>query len=27
MAKEQVKNNFKWTPRKVINRLGKEINN
>jgi len=27
MSKEQVKNNIKWTPRKFINRLGKEINN
>jgi len=27
MYKEQVKDNIKWTPRKVIERFGKEINN
>lgn len=27
LYKEQVKENIKWTPRKVISRLGKEINN
>jgi len=27
MYKEQVKENIRWTPRKFINRLGKEINN
>jgi deoxyhypusine synthase len=27
MFKEQVKNGIKWTPRKVIERFGKEINN
>lgn len=27
MYKEQVKDSIKWTPRKFIERLGKEINN
>lgn len=27
MYKQQVKDNIRWTPRKFINRLGKEINN